>query len=1241
MEPISISSGIAGLITLAMHATDTLIRYVSAVKAGPRNIAELKDELDSMSEVLSELLDFLSSDRAKGRAFREKSFLFTAISAYKTRMERIGDRIRGANGGRVSRWVNQLNWPFERREVSVLVENLRSFMHIFQFSLSVKSLDIMAENAENVSADLAILLEQSKKDSEQLIEMSKRVSGLVDLADDAKKRSWQIDEIIKSVPLLEGTAREVLEISHGVREAEIRDQELRTTEILNWLCPISMLSRHAEVQAKRAKGTGTWFTKRKEFQSWAKGRPASSSLLANGGPGVGKTILTSIVIDHLREECSKDDLALAYFYCDHGQQQTQTAQIFAGSILRQFVQRSASTLPSCVTEFYQQNKDGIRDQAWFRDLLTVIIRVASTFEKCFIIIDALDETDPRDFRPGLFDILDYIQTNSTSTVRLFATTRPHIQGIQDQFLAAVKIDVCADDFDLRLYLSQMISMSRDSDDIIDAELKKQILDKLCSNAKGMFLLPVLQIRTVLEQVTKSDIRKSLSNLSENLNDVFAATLARIAALPPSKARVGQKSLLWISYAKRPLTTAELRHALAVRPEENELDRDNLVSIRTMLESCCGLVELDQHSSTVHFVHFSLEEYLKSQPDYLDGEVEITKTCLRYMTMESLKGLPFKKQAEFSKVIDELALLNYACAEWGEHAKKAEYSRIKTAAMFFLKSRLHLLTAARCRERKYGNYSKWEDRLLDWSSTEGAGISTAAGFGLTSVVHDLISQSFSPVLTARNFHSSTPLHETARKGYVDTAELLIKHGANLLDQNAKKSTPLFMAVAYNQIDMVKMLLNHDSEQLIVAGWQGWMPLHKAVDSGNRDIVSILVQAGAFIDAQDDKRMTALHLAAKKGNFEIVRMLLAAGATVHIKGSDQLAPLDLAANQGHVEIVRLLLDAGGKLDHIAKDKWTPIHRAARGGHLKTVQLLIEKGADVLIEDNNGALPIHLGTRSGSLAVVSHLLNCRPHIRTTQLFAKDKNGSTPRETAFFTAHYPIHKYLRMLETQINGPSPNPENDRVTYAIEEGQLSKVKKLIQKKANIDEPDSDHQPPLHVAIQENQLRIAEMLIEYGADIESIGHHGWRPLHVAASLGNLQMVKLCMKHGAVVDSASNTSQTPIHKACSGKNVEVVRHLLEAGADPEAANDRGMRALHIAAQHNAMDIARCLVIEWGADLLAMDKTGDWPSAWADRAGHLEMAAFLNEEAKKQKKAIGMKDTLAIGKGKKQTGRFSPRP
>ena len=760
-------------------------------------------------------------------------------------------------------------------------------------------------------------------------------------------------------------------------------------------------------------------------------------------------------------------------------------------------------------------------------------------------------------------------------------------------------------------------------------------------------MPILQIQDILSQLTKSEVRRALRDRFANLADVFKSTIQRILSLPPdprhamNRRNLAIKTLMWISHAKRVLTVTELQHAFAVRLDDSELDRDNFIEPQLVVDSCFGLVEIDRESLTIRFVHYSLQEYLKTHDHGLfdNGDAEITKVCLRYLSLDSVKALHTKNRETFIKALDELPFLDYAATEWGYHATNVIPLAVKDIAFKFLKSNHHLLTTARVRDHKSPYFRKWHERMYAWAFSDGAGISICASFGLTDFVRLLIGQNKHPMLKARNMYGSTALHEASMKGYEDTVQLLLDYGADVLDFNIGKSTPLYLAVANGQIATAQVLLQQqNSAQLSIGAKDGWTALHKAADIGNEEMVTLLLQSGAMVNAEDEKGMRPLHVAARKGYLEVVRLLLLSGAEVHSTALDWLTPLDHAVTSGHVDVTRMLLDNGALVEHRGRDGWTATHRASRGGYGQLVALLLQSGANTLAEDHKGEIPLHAAARNGSVRVVELLLNDKTGLRKKQLSKKDRKGSTPRDVAFFTAHFDIHKLLRTAELQDQEGGANTSNEFAS-AIERGKKEKVRRLLAHKfCDVDALIDGDQPALHLAIQQKQTDIVKVLLDYGADINSIGFHGWTPLHIASAIGNLTITELCILHGADVQALTDATQTALHKACSSGNVLVVKALLEAGADKEAMNRRGMRPIHIAAHQNNMDMVKLLVLDYGADIWAKDKLGTTPAEWAERSGHLDLSHYLKREEKKRRLEGSLREAPSTGENVSLSNAFA---
>jgi hypothetical protein len=124
-----------------------------------------------------------------------------------------------------------------------------------------------------------------------------------------------------------------------------------------------------------------------------------------------------------------------------------------------------------------------------------------------------------------------------------------------------------------------------------------------------FLLPVLQLRTILKEPSLGDMEDSLHSLSHNLSEAFEETIARIQSLSPNQRRIGMSALMYLAHAPRPITVDELCDLLAIHPHRRRVAPKYRPTARTLLECCQGLVTIDDRTGDVRTSHYSIQEYL--------------------------------------------------------------------------------------------------------------------------------------------------------------------------------------------------------------------------------------------------------------------------------------------------------------------------------------------------------------------------------------------------------------------------------------------------------------------------------------------------------------------------------------------------------------------------------------------------------------------------------------------------------
>jgi ankyrin repeat protein len=91
--------------------------------------------------------------------------------------------------------------------------------------------------------------------------------------------------------------------------------------------------------------------------------------------------------------------------------------------------------------------------------------------------------------------------------------------------------------------------------------------------------------------------------------------------------------------------------------------------------------------------------------------------------------------------------------------------------------------------------------------------------------------------------------------------------------------------------------------------GWTPLHYAASGGHVDILQMLLDQSAYIDAESPNKTTPLMMAARYGSPESVQLLLDAGADPTLRNELGLTALDFAERGARPDAIRMLTAALG--------------------------------------------------------------------------------------------------------------------------------------------------------------------------------------------------------------------------------------------------------------------------------------------------------------------------------------------
>jgi ankyrin repeat protein len=182
-------------------------------------------------------------------------------------------------------------------------------------------------------------------------------------------------------------------------------------------------------------------------------------------------------------------------------------------------------------------------------------------------------------------------------------------------------------------------------------------------------------------------------------------------------------------------------------------------------------------------------------------------------------------------------------------------------------------------------------------------------------------------------------------------------------------------------MASMLLEAGAD-INARTYNGYTALDHAAGHGNEALVKLLLDAGADINTPHNRQPSVLTLAARKGKEAVVQILMDAGVDVNMQDEDGDSALIAAAMTDHVEIVRMLLDAGADINLRNKKSRTALFRAVVGGCEDVVRVLLDAGADVDVRTALGNTALSLAAGRDKKEIVRHLLAAGAKIDTRTL-------------------------------------------------------------------------------------------------------------------------------------------------------------------------------------------------------------------------------------------------------------------
>ena len=302
----------------------------------------------------------------------------------------------------------------------------------------------------------------------------------------------------------------------------------------------------------------------------------------------------------------------------------------------------------------------------------------------------------------------------------------------------------------------------------------------------------------------------------------------------------------------------------------------------------------------------------------------------------------------------------------------------------------------------------------------------------------------------NRHSETALMQASICGRMDVVKLLLDRGANIETQDNNGTTSLIYASIYGRMDVIELLLDRGAN----------------IEAQNNDGITALIEASAYskkVSAYSIEAYPYIREASACNRIDVIELLLDRGANIEAQARNGMTAFIYASAMNNAEIAQLLLDRGANIEAQALNGKTALMYAFKYGHYKIAQLLLYRGANIEARDNHGRTALIEASSHGRIVfsyitreayvyciVVQLLLN-----RGANIEAQAHNGKTA-----------------LIEASANG-----------------YIDVVQLLIDRGSNIEAQGHDGRTALIEASAYGRMDVVQLLIDRGANIEAQDNNG--------------------------------------------------------------------------------------------------------------------------------------------------------
>ncbi|KAI5865136.1 hypothetical protein GGS23DRAFT_411032 [Durotheca rogersii] len=847
----------------------------------------------------------------------------------------------------------------------------------------------------------------------------------------------QIESHIPRESALE-TPQRAEEAPVSIEDVNQLADEREEQNVLNLLSSVNIDSKHLRLRKRindNVKTSGQWLLDEAVYKRWRS--TPEKYLWLQGRAGCGKSYICSTVIESLKEDLVKDhSRALAYWYIQYDQADTQNADNLVSSLIRQLAAAMwlfPEKIRSLVHDHVDQNSRPSSEE-----LVQVLDSIISTIDKeVYIVIDGLNECP---LGEGGKDRKDLLAVIGTLVQRDYDNIHLLIVGREEP--------------DIKDYLSQLGSDGKDPFDVFNVEegvasdikafvsnrvasdkhltgltkrVKKSISNRLTKNEddKGSKSPSFLWVASILQDMVdchgdEKAVKLKMRNIAPTMEKRYEETLHKVNWEDSEKLKT---VLHLLSESMRPLTKGEIALLSGV-PNAKELDR---ICPATLARSRRDYLPVSgethaQSREVFAFVHFSVKEYLESPRLKQSKNTKLARFSTEererhaYIAKKCLDCLLTEVEDPFTSYYMAESTREYAARNWFRHVgiateeeflsqfQESPIRRLLQSTSPIFHSWLQVFNPDSDSVLGTKDAGRWNPRD---PSNFGPPLYYAIHLGLLVTAEQIIKEDYIDINLPGGL-GGTPLQLAAFRGYKKTVQQLLDRGADVNVPGKQHGSALYAAASQGNVELVQKFLGLRADTNMREDAAFGNALQVAAYNGFDDIVRLIIAHGADVNAAGGVMSNALHAAAVSGHLQTVSILLECGAQVNKIGGPLGTALQAALTGGFDEVVAKLEAEGAERDRHGLACWINVYESFGADSYTLAENNLVHGEFPEIILHGQQIPRELVLGGQRLVAAALVRSQLPHLDMLQV-------SMDRLQRYFLLKTPFYYQLRAIQRVI----------------------------------------------------------------------------------------------------------------------------------------------------------------------------------------------------------------------------------